>query len=548
MAVTSADTCLTQSDDINIRIAQEADAGAICEVFQATYGKDYPYSQFYDIQQLKKLIYADDTVVVVAEDLETGQILGTASVLEEKGAHSDLVAEFGRLVVHPEARHRGIGGLLMRGRLEHVRSRLHIGLVEARVLHPYSSKIAIANGFSPVGFLPSKLLVHQRENLALLVRYFGAALSLRRNHPRIIPEAYELAHLAMENCGLDLDAIVDEQSAAYPASEGFTLEELTTEGYAALLRIERGRIRRREIFGPMRLHYGFFKLQAKNSHYLLAIGGGRLVGAVGFTVDEEDRIAQVFELIFLHNECVSFLINELIRKCRKEWEIVFIEVDVSAYAPRMQRTLLELGFLPVAYVPAHVFHHVERLDILKMVRLFTPMDASSDRLIADLRPVADTVIRSFVKRDIQPRLRDTLDRITIFSGLNQEQTGKVASLCMLERFEPGESIYAEGKASDKVYLILEGAVEILIRGSESAVGRVGAGECLGEVSTLSSLLHSASAVAVGRVDAAVLIQDDLKRLIRRRPDIGVVLYKNLAIGLGRKLHRSDLALLSKESA
>jgi hypothetical protein len=37
---------------------------------------------------------------------------------------------------------------------------------------------------------------------------------------------------------------------------------------------------------------------------------------------------------------------------------------VSAHAPRMQRTLIELGFLPVAYLPALVFHDVERLDVV----------------------------------------------------------------------------------------------------------------------------------------------------------------------------------------
>jgi hypothetical protein len=56
----------------------------------------------------------------------------------------------------------------------------------------------------------------------------------------------------MEHCGLPCDAIVDEESAPYPPADGFDLQELTTEGYSALLRMERGRVRRREIFGPPR--------------------------------------------------------------------------------------------------------------------------------------------------------------------------------------------------------------------------------------------------------------------------------------------------------
>ena len=105
--------------------------------------------------------------------------------------------------------------------------------------------------------------MRERESLALLVRYFGNALELRDNHPRIIPEVNPLAHLALENCSLPPDAIVDEDAPAYPPGGNFEVQELTTEGYAALLRIERGRVRHREIFGPARLHYGIFKLQAR---------------------------------------------------------------------------------------------------------------------------------------------------------------------------------------------------------------------------------------------------------------------------------------------
>jgi hypothetical protein len=40
------------------------------------------------------------------------------------------------------------------------------------------------------------------------------------------------------------------------------------------------------------------------------------------------------------------------------------------------------------------------------------------------------------------------------------------------------------------------------------------------------------------VEVAELLQRDLADLIRRRPDIGVIIYRNLAVGLGDKLLRS----------
>jgi len=531
---------------IKVRLARDTDAPAIAEIFQATYGAAYAYPEFYDPYELKRLIFADDTVVVVAEEVDGGRVVGTASVLEEKGAYTDLGGEFGRLAVHPDFRHRGVGQLLIEKRLELVKDRLHVGIMEARIVNPYSTKIATAHGFTTVGYLPGKLMIEWRENLALLVRHFGDALELRRNHPRVIPEAYRVTSAALKGCSLECDAIVDEESTSYPHRDDFVLEELTTEGYAALLRIQRGRVKSRHVFGPMRLHYGYFKLKAKDSHYLLAKDRGDIVGAVGYTHDEREGIVIVFEMISLQDDVIRFLITELLRRCETEMGAQYVEVDVSAYAPRMQRTFLEFGFLPVAYVPALVFHKVERLDVVKMGRLYARLDTSREVLIPDVQPLADLVISSFQRRQVEPRIREAIDRIDLFKGLNEEQQQRVARFCEPQRYAPGETIFEADASAGEIHLVLSGDVDVYVGHPRARVGSVGEGESLGEVSALSGVAHSASAVARDQVETAVLSHESLESLIRRRPDVGVVLYRNLATGLGEKLQRSDLALLEKQ--
>src|SRR6516162_1873175 len=379
---------------ITVREATGHDVAGIREVFLATYGTDYTDPRYYDDALLTRLVYSDDSLLLVAEDKETGRVVGTASVDLEVGAHSDLVGEFCRLAVPPSYRRRGIGRVLLSERLQRVQDRLQVGLVEARTAHPYSLKIAEAHQFAVVGFLPERWRLRERESLGLLVRYFGNALELRNNHPRIIPEIHPLAHLALRNCSLSPDAIVDEGAHPYPPGAAHEVQELTTEGYAALLRIERGRVRHREVFGPGRLHYGIFKLQSRHSRYLIAREGGRIAGAVGFTLDPLDKAVRVFELIALHDVVIRFLLGHLERACREEWDCL-IEVDVSAHAPRMQRTLLELGFLPVAYLPALVFDEVERLDVVKMVRLLSPPRVGTAGLTPSCGALAELVLRLF---------------------------------------------------------------------------------------------------------------------------------------------------------
>jgi CRP-like cAMP-binding protein len=58
------------------------------------------------------------------------------------------------------------------------------------------------------------------------------------------------------------------------------------------------------------------------------------------------------------------------------------------------------------------------------------------------------------------------------------------------------------------------------------------------MSLLTGAPHSATATARTQVEAAVLGHRDLAELIRLRPDIGLQLYRNLAVGMGEKLKRS----------
>ena len=85
----------------------------------------------------------------------------------------------------------------------------------------------------------------RRENISYYVRHFGDALRLRRNNPRVLPEAYELADEVLQSCGLPGDAIVDADSPAYQDPGGYELEELTSRGYTSLLHFERGRVAHR---------------------------------------------------------------------------------------------------------------------------------------------------------------------------------------------------------------------------------------------------------------------------------------------------------------
>jgi RimJ/RimL family protein N-acetyltransferase len=528
-----------------IREPVPAEASRIADLYRSVYGQGYVHARFYDVHEIEKMIFDDDTLVLVAEEKASGRLVGSASVLFTMGAFTDLVGEFGRLVVHPDFRGRRIGTRLMAERLVRVGQRLHVGFAEVRVCNPSSSRISQRHGFVPVGALPQKLLfADTREHAGFLVKYFGDALSLRRNHPRVIAEAHHLAELALTGLGMEPDAIIDDEAVAYPGGRTFELEELTAQGYAPLLRIERGRVKHREVFGPQRLHYGLFKLEASHSHYVVARDGERIVGAIGYTRDAGEKGVRVFEVIHSEEGAVRPMFAALLSRCG-ESDVMSVQVDVAAHAPRMQRTLLELGFLPCAYVPAFAFQEVERVDVVKMYRLMEdlqdlPFDAPEPTL-----SVGRYVLSQFAKRQVLPRLARAMDRLDVCRGLTEEQTAGLLGEFATDAVQAGAELFGEGAEATSMILVIDGRATVSMAGGD--VGTVGPGESLGEVALLTESAHSATAVAETDMEIGVLTRDRLAALVRRRPDIGSVVYRNLARGLGAKLRSADRQSLTPRS-
>lgn len=352
----------------------------------------------------------------------------------------------------------------------------------------------------------------------------------------------------MRNLGLDCDAIVDESAMAYPSHDDFELEELTANGYASLLRFERGRLRNRDIFGPVKLDFGVRKLQRHNTSYLLARRGGQLMGAIGYARDANiDSAVRIFELIHLNEQPVRFLLCELERRCLGEWGVDYIETDVSADAPRMQKTLLQLGFVPIAYVPAGVFHNVERLDTVRMARCHVPVSNQDLTLIDSMKPIAEGVIERFNRQWTEPLLVSVLPQMPIFRGLNSEQTARLANLFRQVTFTTGDWIARQGHRDGKAYILVSGCAQIVFDDDVTA-DVIRPGEFLGELSLLNHAAHSAGVRAVEHVETAMIHQHDLDELVRVRGDIGCIVYRNLATGLGVKLKRTGSDCLASNAS
>lgn len=530
--------------NLSIRPAVETDVEEVRNLFVAAYGKDYPFTQFYDTSWLKKAVFDDDTLFMVAED--GGHILGTISTIFTSGNLSDLIGEFGRLVVHPEARGRNLASQLFHSTLERVSGIIRFGFAEARTAHSASQKILERNGFAPIGFEPLKYRLHDRESAVLYGKLFGPTTELRRNHPRLIPEIAPLAMRALEGMGLSQDIVVVEEENGYPEAEDaavtgrgeLRIEDLSEQGWSPLLRIERGRVRGREIFGNLSLSHGFFKIRSDSTRYLVARQGSGIVGGLGFTHDPVDQKIRIFELIAMNDSVKFQLLARVDRIAREELDSLYIEADVNAYSPAIQRTLERMGFMAVAYCPSMVFEDVERLDVVRMAKLAAPY-FTEDIPLTESAAAARSIVECSMLDRLSGNVAAEAARGTdLFRGLDEGDIYHLARLGRIRTAARGDCLGRRGESGDRLYIVVSGSFQALIDGRE--IGRIGPGETAGEMALLDAEPRSADMVALEDAQVVEILRTDLVRLMDRRPRLGAVVMRNLATDLSQKLRRLDI--------
>jgi len=219
-----------------------------------------------------------------------------------------------------------------------------------------------------------------------------------------------------------------------------------------------------------------------------------------------------------------------------------LQVDVAAHWPRMQQTLHDLGFAPVAYCPAMVFEKVERLDVVKFVKLRVPWQLGELHLTDGARRVQELVERAFEDQQRGSDLFAVTRRVGLFAGLSDREIVRLQSVCLPRRYQAGEVVFEEQEASRSMFVVMSGAVDIVARDTGERLTTVGEGETFGEMALLEGLPRSASAVAKADCELLMMRAQDFGQLVDRDPTLGLRVMRNLARLLSQRLRATSVAL------
>lgn len=379
---------------MNIRPVREEDIEAIINLFRVNYGDDYAIPEFYDPMWVKRGIYSDHIIWLVIE--EEGRVVASGACILNAGDYNDNIGEIGRVVVDPEAGGKGLGRSLLAALIDASDERVEFAFAEARTTHPKTQKICERLGMVPLGFLPMAYQMTWRESFLIHGQLFGNGKLLREpGKVTIIPAVEPLAKLSLRNLDLKDSVAVQSNVEPYPSDGKFDIKPLTGESMVRLLKIEHGRYVEPEIFSALQVDMGYAQLRSRRADYLVAQSGDHILGAVGFHFEEHDKTVRLIELIGEDDVAQGTLLRLAVESAEQKYNAEVLTCDVNAESPRLQQSLLELGFLPAAYLPGMVFHRTHRPDVVKMMKLRVPWNLGPLELTDSSREYFDIVTPAF---------------------------------------------------------------------------------------------------------------------------------------------------------
>jgi len=123
---------------------------------------------------------------------------------------------------------------------------------------------------------------------------------------------------------------------------------------------------------------------------------------------------------------------------------------------------------------------------------------------------------------------DILAQVPLFAQMNKRELKNISETAEELLYEPGEMIINEGERDGRLFVLLEGEVEI-IKGlgqpGERLLRRLGPGAYFGEMAVLGDALRTASVRAVGQARMLSLRDFNLRQAMERHPYIAIELFQ-----------------------
>lgn len=137
--------------------------------------------------------------------------------------------------------------------------------------------------------------------------------------------------------------------------------------------------------------------------------------------------------------------------------------------------------------------------------------------------------RTPLRRSSATEVHTRFASVPLFSECSKKELKLLAKTAVVESRAAGAEVVTEGHTGDSAYIVLQGKCLVVRDGH--AVGEIGTGGVVGELSLLTRAPRDATVVAQSPLEVAILNRRDFLALLESSPSISVKLLQGLATRL-----------------
>jgi CRP-like cAMP-binding protein len=261
----------------------------------------------------------------------------------------------------------------------------------------------------------------------------------------------------------------------------------------------------------------------------------QIVSGLVYFHDEQDQCVRIFDAFASDFLSVGPLLARAVKIAQEQLAARYVEIDVLMNARRLLKSAEQLGFAPVAYLPAFSSYKGNFADVVKMVKLNSVYAAEDAALTAHAAAMAQLIDASFRDLKVGVAILNLLRPLTIFQGLGDGELRKIARLFNQKLYREGECIFKKGDAGKEAYIVLRGEVDVFLDDRKQSVARLKSGQVFGELAFLDGAPRGATVVAVQPSILLVVQRTAFNELVESEPHLGMMVLRNIALDLSTKL-------------
>lgn len=525
-----------------VRQAGPADAAQWLELLRVNLGDNYPAREVYDLGWIAMQLdpHAGEETWVAEYG---GRILASISFLRPSDANNNPVSNLGRNLNRDEAYFCGAAEALVCEVTQQAQHLNQMAVVRVPATDSRQQLIYEKMGYVCVGYQPCKHILRSRQGILFYVRPAVPVLGSRMPLSESLPQISELAARVLSNLNIPSPISVRDGATGYPLQTDLDVQQATVEDFEVWRAQALLNNPPTEVSSGFNRNLGLLRIEeaATPMHCLLGQLNSQIVCGLSYMFDPHDKCVRVLDCFATNDFSLGHLLNHLTKLAANNLSAAYVELDILMSAPRLLKTAEQLGFVPVAYLPAFFLHNDHHHDVVKMVKLNLVYNVESQGMTAGASAIIKIVDQNLQDQKVGIAVINLLRSLPIFEGLGDGELRKVARLFKQKLYQPGELVFKKGDAGHEAYIVMRGQVDICLDESPRPIASVTNGQIFGELAFLDGSPRAARAISKQPTIMLVMERPSFTQLVQREPHLGLVVIRNIAEDLSNKLRRTNAA-------